>query len=68
MVEATSPELITTDELAKRLHSSAKSLERWRLTGQGPRYTTAGRRVLYRWSDVEAWLEARARQSTSEAA
>jgi hypothetical protein len=39
-----------------------------RFRGEGPRYLKPSpRKVLYRWSDVEAWLEGTARTSTAEA-
>ena len=49
-------ELITTVELSAMLHVPLKSLEHWRYKGAGPRYARIGKRVLYRRSDVEAWL------------
>jgi len=49
-------ELITTDELSAMLHTPYKKLEFWRSHGKGPRYARIGKRVLYRKSDVEAWL------------
>jgi len=38
---------------------STATLEKWRTTGRGPRFIRAGRQVLYRRSDVEAWLQSR---------
>jgi hypothetical protein len=40
-------------ELAKRWRISARTLERWRWLGQGPRYLKIGGRVVYRLEDVE---------------
>jgi predicted DNA-binding transcriptional regulator AlpA len=38
-----------------------RTLERWRVTGDGPAFVRIGpRRVGYRLSDVRAWLDARA--------
>lgn len=31
----------------------------WRAAKEGPPWRKVGRRVVYRWSEVEAWLEAR---------
>jgi hypothetical protein len=46
--------------IARRLHISPRSLERWRMTGDGPPYLKLGRRVVYRERDVEEWLDAHA--------
>ena len=45
---------------------SPRTLERKRLDGTGPRFVKAGRRVLYRSADIEAWAEAHTFGSTSE--
>lgn len=36
----------------------AKTLEAWRARGKGPRFVKAEGRVLYRFADVEAYLDA----------
>jgi predicted DNA-binding transcriptional regulator AlpA len=47
-------------EFAVRFGLGRRTLQRWRITGQGPRWCRLGpRRVLYRLSDVEAWAAAR---------
>ncbi len=48
------------------LSISERTLERWRIEGTGPVYIKAGRRVLYRRDDIEQWLAAGARSSTSD--
>ena len=53
-------------EVAETLRLSDRTLERMRLDGTGPKFMKAGRRVLYRTSDLEAWLLERTYQSTSE--
>lgn len=45
---------------------SPKTLEAWRVRGNGPAFCKAGRRVLYRRSDLDAWVAATARRSTSQ--
>ena len=60
-------DLHTQAEAAKALRLSERTLERSRLTGLGPAYVKAGRRVLYRQADLEAWVAAQMRVSTSEA-
>ena len=54
-------------EAAELLRLSPRTLERKRLDGTGPRFVKAGRRVLYRRADIEAWTEAHTFVSTSEA-
>lgn len=50
---------LTEAEAARLLRISERSLQRWRVEGGGPRYVRAGRRVLYRRSDLEGWAEGR---------
>lgn len=45
---------LTTGELAKRLHRSPRTLERWRHDGKGPRYLP-GIPVVYPVAEVEKW-------------
>jgi predicted DNA-binding transcriptional regulator AlpA len=63
-------DLINTKQLAQRTNTSEITWAKRRMLGEphSPRWYALGRSVRYRWSDVEAWLETRQRQSTSEAA
>ncbi len=56
----------TQREAAEILRISERTLERHRLTGTGPVFIKAGRRVLYRPADIEAWAAANTFASTSE--
>ncbi len=58
---------LTQAEAAKLLRLSPRTLERHRVAGTGPRFVKAGRRVLYRQSDLEDWTHANTFSSTSEA-
>jgi DNA-binding transcriptional MerR regulator len=49
--------LLTQAEVAERLRRPVATLRFWRHKGTGPRSANVGGRVLYRQSDVEAWLE-----------
>ena len=51
-------------ELAARWSISARTLERWRWTGEGPAFLKIGGRVVYRLEDVLAYEQARPRRST----
>ena len=48
--------LLTEDEAAKILRQRVKTLQNWRWKGTGPRPTKLGRKVLYRLSDLRAYL------------
>jgi len=58
--------LLKTQEAARFLSLSSRTLERLRLSGDGPRFCKLRRSVRYRQSDLEAWLAARSIGSTSE--
>jgi hypothetical protein len=47
-------------------NGSPRTLEGWRLRGGGPRFLKIGRRVIYRRRDLDNWLAARERASTSD--
>lgn len=59
-------ELLSTREAARFLTARPNTLEIWRIQGHGPRFVKIGRMVRYRLSDLEAFVEAGIRQSTSE--
>ena len=58
--------LLTQERLSERIDVSERTLERWRVEGSGPAFVKAGRKVLYRTVDVDDWLAASRRKSTSE--
>ena len=50
-------ELAAPAEVAKALHTTPASLAQMRYRGDGPKFVRAGRRrVLYRWVDVDQWI------------
>lgn len=51
----------TQKELARRWTLSHRTLERWRYTGEGPKFIKLGGRVIYRLEDVEAFEVAQMR-------
>jgi hypothetical protein len=51
-------------EVAERWSVSPRTLERWRWTGQGPRFLKIGGRVVYRIEDIEAYEAEQLRTST----
>ncbi len=54
-------------EAADYVRLSPRTLQRHRQQGTGPLFTKAGRRVLYRQSDLDDWLAGNVFRSTSEA-
>ena len=60
------PSFLTEHEAAELLRISPRTLQRWRLTGDGPVFVRAGRRVLYQPTELEAFLEVSKARSTSE--
>jgi hypothetical protein len=58
--------LLTTRDAARVLSLSPRTLERLRLSGDGPRYCKLRRSVRYRQCDLDAWLSRNAVASTSE--
>jgi excisionase family DNA binding protein len=48
--------LMTEDEVSKRLNVSVASLRRWRLLKRGPQFLKVGSLVRYQPADVDAWL------------
>ena len=53
-------------ELAARWNISHRTLERWRWSGEGPRYIKIGGRVVYRLEDVEEFEATQLRESTAD--
>src|SRR3712207_8969070 len=51
------PDLLTITEAADLLRAPVATLRYWRHLGTGPRSFRLGRRVLYRWDDLHAWID-----------
>ena len=61
------PKVLTAKVAARFVGLSESTLAKLRLNGNGPLYCKLGRRVLYRPSDLEQWLESRTTRDTSDA-
>jgi len=60
-------ELLTPREAAAYLRVSKSYLDKLRVYGGGPRFLRPGKRkILYRKSDLDAWLGSQSFDSTSE--
>lgn len=44
-------------DVAKHTPFTVKALEVKRHKGEGPKWHACGRRIIYKWSDVVAWIE-----------
>lgn len=49
-------DLAVPREVAAYLRTSIDVLAYWRHMGRGPAFVKLGRRVYYRWSDLESWV------------
>ncbi len=59
--------LLTEKQAAAFLGHTIKTLQKWRITGEGPVYINMSRRsVRYRRRDLLAFIERHARTSTSD--
>lgn len=59
------PRLLRTEEAARWLGLSGRTLEKHRCTGTGPSYRKLGGRVVYMLSDLQAWVDDGERHSTA---
>ncbi|CAN5445817.1 hypothetical protein BH10ACT8_BH10ACT8_29550 [soil metagenome] len=50
-------DLLTIDEAADLLRAPVATLRYWRHLGTGPRSFRLGRRVVYRASELQAWID-----------
>lgn len=58
-------DVLTTLEAARYVRLGKPTLERFRLTGEGPLFAKLGGAVRYRSVDLDKWLEDRLVASTS---
>lgn len=59
--------LISMDNLAAYLGTSRRTIDRFAITGSGPKRCVLGHKLVrFRWGDVLAWIEHNGRNSTSD--
>jgi len=58
--------LLNTRQAAERCNLSSRTLEKYRVTGGGPLFIRLGRAVRYQLDDLESWITAHRRRSTSD--
>ena len=59
--------LLTLDEVADMTRIPVATLRFWRHKGTGPKSFRIGRRVVFRQSDVQGWIDARYEESDRSA-
>ena len=59
--------LVTAKNAAKTLGRHEITLAKWRMDGTGPRYFKICGRIFYDLADIDGFIEAQARISTSDA-
>jgi hypothetical protein len=59
-------EFLSTSQSAEQLRVSPRTLEKYRVTGGGPKFFKIGRLVYYTPETLEEWTASRLRTSTSE--
>ncbi|MCK4713210.1 MAG: helix-turn-helix domain-containing protein [Marinosulfonomonas sp.] len=57
---------INETHAADFLCQSIRTLQKWRVTGFGPKFYKSGRSIRYRRKDLLEWAESRQRKSTSQ--
>ena len=57
---------VRTERAAEFLGLKRRTLEKWRCTGCGPRFRKLGGAVVYSLRELETWVEAQTRTSTSD--
>jgi len=61
------PEFLLNETQASELTGlSTRTLQAWRVRGQGPEFCKLGRAVRYRRRDIVKWVEGQIVSSTSE--
>jgi len=58
--------LLTTEEASKLVRLARRTLEGLRVRGGGPVFRKLAGRVFYAESDLVAWVDSQARESTSD--
>ena len=56
---------LSTEKAARYIGYGVPTLERYRISGEGPVYSRVGRRVLYHMDDLNEWMRLGRRRSTS---
>jgi len=55
-------EWLLPEEVARLIHTSERTLRRWRKEGTGPPFVKLGRVIRYRRAALDAWLRSKERK------
>lgn len=67
VIKSTPEPLLTPDQAAEYLGVRVSMLQRWRMTGEGPKYVNlASKYKRYRKSDLDDYIDSKIVSSTSE--
>lgn len=58
--------LLTEQDASERLGLSVRTLQKWRLQGNGPRFLKLGHAVRYDPADLDEYISSARRRSTSD--
>lgn len=58
------PKHLRPREAAQYLGLAYSTLAKWRVTGDGPRFSVLGRAISYNIEDLDDWVKGRCRSST----
>ncbi len=61
-------QLLNEAQASELLQIAVRTLQRWRVAGQGPKYKKLGRAVRYRLGDLHDWMDSLTVSSTSQEA
>ncbi len=61
-----SDQLLTETQASEILQIGVRTLQGWRVRGEGPQYKKLGRAVRYRLGDLREWTDSQTVSSTSE--
>jgi predicted DNA-binding transcriptional regulator AlpA len=66
-ISSANDKALSTPAAAARVLCSPATLNKYRLTGAGPRFFRIGRKIFYWQSDLDKWISSRPRhESTAE--
>jgi hypothetical protein len=60
-------DILDEAQVAAVLHTSVRTLRRWRTEGRGPPYARVGKQPLYRYRGILEWLQKREEREAVEA-
>lgn len=66
MSDTSAPLIAPAKDIAEFFGMTEAALAQWRYRGTGPKFVRLNRRIFYKWSDVNAWIDANTMQRTDD--